>query len=1626
MDNIEGQFCQAVDIIVQKAISSADYDRTIQASIVSCIDETIGKYECSYQDSKFYAYSNNSEVTYSAGAAVYVLVPGNDMSKEKTILGTTKKLGINYVVTTEGDENYEVNGENCIKNSDTFSFSSYNGAQEKVLYSKLDSINDDIINETDVNQYIKNSGNIIYGAHFRTALDAKQQSSGNFGIIFDLDFLIGYDDNNNEKIETRRYIVDVNQMVGTPYRQTKSTRQYGISEIDNTTFKEINSIRIFCKDFPYTKSAEECKKDIFISDIELCGATRLSSDDLSNYSLTLLTPQGNYFANNLSNDEEIKTIQAQVRVKGKVIDNDSQDLKYYWFVQDLGINNQSLLYNKYGGAGWKCLNSYNITQSDEEGIPTTIEWVPASYLWTVSKSEVIAKENQYKCVVIYDETVITKTMTIKNLASNWNISIESDSGTQFYFDNGYPTLKCYINGEEKFINDSGEKITYSWAVTNNVGNFENIAVTEEENTKYNNCVAKYKELKEAIDKGEKSKVLNEEELQNDFEQIAEYDTIQRVEENTIYHLNVSSITSFSTYQCAVYSGNIYLGAASITIINSWEREGEYSLVINNGSASYKYNENSVSPASSSLDSPISIKALTFTVYNNLGQKIDDNDIKYSDIQWIVPTNNGIEEKTLSNTLITIPDNYEPTAIDLLNHTATYSNLMSFSYGIKDRYNIDANNNDIYLQVTYDKVTLSAKTSLTFVKEGENGTNGTEYFCKIVPNVADGEIAPTYPTITQIGEGTPAMNYTPKKSGCYFKVQLWRNEEQILDTITNAESTEGVSAGITWSILQNQYEINCKDPSILSVDASTGVFSFSSYQGYRDYKDKEGNIKYSAPANIVKVTVEYNGMTYYATLPVLSIHLEKSSSGRYALALKENTGFQYVTYNASGKRPQYNSSNPFEIQLFDSENGGKDIAPDNSPTDFTKETNQNIIYKWNYLGRIRENKAWEESPCLKNKDTKNEPTTYINEIKVIDEYDGQCVTNAVEVVVLKKNDEIGRIHIPVHFTFNRYSLTAINAWDGNSVQVNSDGGYIYSPQVGAGEKNDNNQFTGLLMGKVKEVNSSEEIGLLGYHEGIRTIFLDSKTGKAEFGKNDAGQIILDPSSKKAIIKSGNYSTSDKTGMQIDLTTPEIKFGSGNFVVDKNGFLTAKRGTIAGWTILEDDGHSELYKDKVGMNSYISEDKGNDSIAFWAGSTDREKGRFRVSFGGHLWASEGTIGSGLNKITIGKSDDNNSALYSGEKSSFSADKSGFYIGTDGIALGRVNAEGISNFQVTSQGKLTARSGYIGNGENGWTIGNKSLYNGKTTYNGDKNEGVYIGTDGIGLGTGSFYVTKFGSLHAVKGDIGGWTIATNKLSNESESIFISKGGIKYKDSFSVSSEGKLTASGGDFNGKITSTSGKIGGWTIVENGLKSGNINISSNGSISCDNWSINGTGSAKFNNITCTGTINAKGGYLGSSKNTVSSSGLDYNNGTVNLQNSTTNQGIVWDTKNLTVKGSITAKALTIEGDTNVSGIKLYTDNSHYLYFSKSGNKHPTVSGLNVESGGIAMGGNGISKCKGISNTDGDMNVTCKDAMTIQGESLLYLKGGDGSNTSAKKIMICTSKEDVDLVTFIQGVIDGTYT
>ena len=99
------------------------------------------------------------------------------------------------------------------------------------------------------------------------------------------------------------------------------------------------------------------------------------------------------------------------------------------------------------------------------------------------------------------------------------------------------------------------------------------------------------------------------------------------------------------------------------------------------------------------------------------------------------------------------------------------------------------------------------------------------------------------------------------------------------------------------------------------------------------------------------------------------------------------------------------------------------------------------------------------------------------------------------------------------------------------------------------------------------------------------------------------------------------------------------------------------------------------------------------------------------------------------------------------------------------------------IEVNGKITATSGYIGNGSSGFTITASAIYNGMGNINSGAN-GIYIGTNGIALGGGKFKVTSSGAVSAVDMtlsgtlNIGGSTISASTLRSGAQRAYSSGG--------------------------------------------------------------------------------------------------------------------------------------------------------------------------------------------------------------------------------------------------------------
>ena len=164
---------------------------------------------------------------------------------------------------------------------------------------------------------------------------------------------------------------------------------------------------------------------------------------------------------------------------------------------------------------------------------------------------------------------------------------------------------------------------------------------------------------------------------------------------------------------------------------------------------------------------------------------------------------------------------------------------------------------------------------------------------------------------------------------------------------------------------------------------------------------------------------------------------------------------------------------------------------------------------------------------------------------------------------------------------------------------------------------------------------------------------------------------------------------------------------------------------------------------------------------------------------------------------------------------------------------------------QGSIKATSGEIG----GFTIGESAIYNTITAFDDESSRGVYLGIDGIKLGSkfkvdnsGKLYASETelsGSITATSGSIGGATIDNGVLKigsanitdiNVSDKFIVDTNGSTTIQNGKTGSEeayiklaldGTISISNADVAGKITATSGEIGGFTIKDSYMYNGEI-------------------------------------------------------------------------------------------------------------------------------------------------------------------------------------------------------------
>lgn len=445
---------------------------------------------------------------------------------------------------------------------------------------------------------------------------------------------------------------------------------------------------------------------------------------------------------------------------------------------------------------------------------------------------------------------------------------------------------------------------------------------------------------------------------------------------------------------------------------------------------------------------------------------------------------------------------------------------SLHFKVRTKFYEMLNNNTVYVRLTaLDGTYVDYEKEISFLKDGDQGTNGTTYLCLIRPIDLNSEVKRTDKVALQYADGAWGTDQIAFKAFVYCNGELIEQRADKADFNISytwrSRNVEIVTAG------QNIYhKVNIK----------------SMENGGTDRYSKGGH--YTRSGNTALTPEEMGG--FYIKVQVDVRYKTESKTSVYAyypinvcvgaldLAKVSYAAPQYIKYSSSGVNPQYDS---------------EPLAFGYDGVDGKVESLSGFLGIWN------------------------------NYLTPASHYTGE--NNSVGLLKMSmENNQVDYLLHSIFMYLNPYGNEAINSWDGTTVEIDNDGGTILAPQIGAGTKNTANQFSGVVMGRD---STQDKTGLYGYKDGINTFAL-REDGKASFGTK--GQITID--GEHAQITGKNSGADDGQYMTINLVnmgngTYAIQIGD-KFLVDYEGNLkcinanvagtiTATAGTIGGCNIVD---------------------------------------------------------------------------------------------------------------------------------------------------------------------------------------------------------------------------------------------------------------------------------------------------------------------------------------------------------------------------------------------------------------------------------------------------------------------------
>ena len=746
------------------------------------------------------------------------------------------------------------------------------------------------------------------------------------------------------------------------------------------------------------------------------------------------------------------------------------------------------------------------------------------------------------------------------------------------------------------------------------------------------------------------------------------------------------------------------------------------------------------------------------------------------VEWIGPDGNDITNVR-----------YNPSQSMIENLWVDNSNILH--YTIKQKYKVNFNNNTILVRIiTMDGQEYSFQKEILFLKDGDQGTNGTTYVTAVRP----------FDTAT----GLKLSGLNP----LIYRNNAWQNTLPLRCYVYKDGELINDNGSYTLSYQWTGINVNLADGTADDRKVASGMSPLISTPA-------GGYVKVQVTINDNK-----NGRTYdiYCNYPI-DVALDFTDNEIRSIDISSIPS--YIKYTASGVNPQFYSNNiQFLVNGIDRSNNITSLTQNI----LTIEQDDGLYYLEPAASFIFEDNSVALLRCADGNKYIYHPV-----ILYLDTYGNEAI-NGWDGTSLEVNEDEEYVYAPqigagTKDSFNRFTGVIMGK---DSIQ-DKIGLYGYKSGV--------NTF-GLM---------EDGIAYFGAKSGGGQIVIDGTSARIYGGGNQAqqgGDASNGMTITLADLRAAGTTNAIKIGGGVFTVNYNGALTATSATID--GVIYARSGKIGcssrtssdGWTIETNRIYSGNSSTRVELNSATATNTAtptnNNDFAMWAGSNTASSAKFSVSKGGLITAKEGNIGGWIlssNKLTsdnyrTGMASSGTYRFWAGASSSSTANNPVF----TGSSYFYVTSTGEMNCRnAVVNGTITADKGAIG----GWTITTSGLQNSSGT--------IRLSTSSLQVGD-NFSVSSSGRLTAKNanitgqitadsGRIGGWRISEDYI--RAGSTYLYATGEIICDN--------LTAEGADISGNIEADylecySGYIGGWTINETSLSAGSTTLTDSGDIYAENF------------------------------------------------------------------------------------------------------------------------------------------------------------------------------------------------